>query len=108
MPQAGGQGEARKQQPSSSMPRFKGSRSTDTVHARDIQSRLRMAFGASQPVSDSRFFAGRQDTLALLIAALEGEGAPVVICGGRSDESRAGTERVTRCVRGWRTSSKKK
>src|SRR3546814_14431120 len=53
MPQAGGQGEARKQQPSSSMPRFKGSRSTDTVHARAIQSRLRMAFGASQPVSDS-------------------------------------------------------
>src|SRR3546814_9966523 len=75
MPQAGGQGEARKQQPSSSMPRFKGSRSTDTVHARDIQSRLRMAFGASQPVSDSRFFAGRQDTLARIIAALEGEGA---------------------------------
>src|SRR3546814_19559834 len=60
MPQAGGQGEARKQQPSSSMPRFKGSRSPDTVHARDIQSRLRMALGASQPVSASRFFAVRQ------------------------------------------------
>src|SRR3546814_16367757 len=42
-----------------------------------------MAFGASQPGSDSRFFAGRQDTLARIIAALEGEGAHVVIYGER-------------------------
>src|SRR3546814_20975750 len=42
-----------------------------------------MAFGASQPVSDSRFFAGRQDTLARIIAALEGEGAHDVIYGER-------------------------
>src|SRR3546814_5709382 len=65
------------------MPRFKGSRSTDNVHARDIQSRLRLAFGASPPVSDARFFAGRQDTLARIIAALEGEGAHAVIYGER-------------------------
>src|SRR3546814_13654389 len=31
----------------------------------------------------SRFFAGRQDTLARIIAALEGEGAHVVIYGER-------------------------
>src|SRR3546814_18412728 len=78
MPPAGGQGEARKQQPSSSMPRVKGSRSTDTVHARDLQSPLRMAFGASPHVSESRIFAGRQDTFAPSTAHLDGRRAHAV------------------------------
>ena len=67
----------------SSIPRFKGARAADPALTRDIQSRLRMAFGASQPVSDSRYFAGRQETLARIIAALEGEGAHAVVFGER-------------------------
>lgn len=83
MPQGKAQPAASKPAAASSMPRFKGARSTDTSNTRDIQSRLRMAFGASQPVSDARFFAGRQDTLARIISALEGEGAHAVIYGER-------------------------
>src|SRR3546814_16560187 len=75
MPQGKIQPAASKPAAAASMPRFKGSRSTDNVHARDIQSRLRLAFGASQPVSDARFFAGRQDPLARIITALEGDAA---------------------------------
>lgn len=68
---------------SPSLPRFKGTRSTDGPNTRDFQARLRMAFGASQPVSDARYFAGRQETLARIISALEGEGAHAVIYGER-------------------------
>lgn len=75
--------EVEKRPPSNTLPRFKNSRTTEPSHLRDFQSRLRMAFGASQPVSDSRFFAGRQETLARIIAALEGEGAHVVVYGER-------------------------
>lgn len=74
---------AAKAQPASSMPRFKGARAADPAFTRDIQSRLRVAFGASQPVSDSRYFAGREETLARIIAALEGEGAHAVVFGER-------------------------
>lgn len=83
MPQENGPANASRSPALPSMPRFKGSRTTDGTHTRDIQSRLRMAFGASQPVSDSRYFAGRQETLARIIAALEGEGAHAVIYGER-------------------------
>lgn len=82
MPQ-GSPPETERRTNTSALPRFKGSRSTDNTHLRDFQSRLRMAFGASQPVSDSRFFAGRQETLSRIIAALEGEGAHVVVYGER-------------------------
>lgn len=64
-------------------PQFRIARGAEGDRPLDIQAKLRQSFGSAQPVSDARFFAGRQETLQRIITALEGEGTHVVLYGER-------------------------
>ena len=64
-------------------PQFRIARGAEGGRPLDMQAKLRQSFGSAQPVSDARYFAGRQETLQRIISALEGEGTHVVMYGER-------------------------
>lgn len=64
-------------------PQFRIARGGESGRSLDLQTKLRQSFGSAQPVSDTRFFAGRQETLQRIITALEGEGTHIVMFGER-------------------------
>lgn len=56
---------------------------TRNVRANPLRARMRRAFTPSQPVSDLRMFAGRQDLLRSIIRAIETQHLHVVLYGDR-------------------------
>ncbi len=53
------------------------------VRSDPVRARMRVAFTPSQPVSDVRMFAGRQEVLSLIIRAIEDQRLHVVLFGDR-------------------------
>lgn len=56
---------------------------TRNIRANPLRARMRRAFTPSQPVSDLRMFAGRQDLLRSMIRAIETQHLHVVLYGDR-------------------------